>query len=230
LRRVFQRNRSNQVVVYGLLPTTPSFLIAPATGTLAFTALNPQSENIFVSPIHGYTGKVNLSLTGVPAGMTYSFTPATVSVTSAKSVTSSLSLSPAGAVLPLNDNYTVLVQATDSSGATSYAPIRLLMRSATFTSVTKVGCNSSNQMNVSLSWQINGSSVPSLWIQDGASPAFPGRLWIEPVAASGTMQTGYIVNNKQGSFVWLIDQSAGIPANFDNALKYANLGFIYRCP
>ncbi len=32
------------------------------------------------------------------------------------------------------------------------------------------------------------------------------------------------------SFVWLIDQSAGAPAIFDNAMKYGNLGILYQCP
>ena len=228
--KVYVSSGSNHVGVYGLLPTTPTVQVSPAYGTLAFTALNTKSEAVFVNSVAGYTGQVNLTLTGLPPGVTYTFTPASVTLTSTnKSIASTLSLSPAGAVLPLNDNYTVLVQAS-AGGGTSYAPLRLLMRSATFTAVTKVGCNSSNQMNVSVSWQINGSSSPSLWIQDATTPAFPGRLWIASAPASGTMQTGYIVNNKAGRYIWLIDQSLGIPANFDNAFQYKNLGPLYSCP
>jgi hypothetical protein len=130
----------------------------------------------------------------------------------------------------LSDNYTVLVQASAAGGGTSYAPIRLLMRSAVFSSVTDAGCNSSDQMNVSLSWQVNGSGAPALWIQDATTPAFPGRLSMELPGATGTEQTGYVIDNKSSSFYWLIDQSAGAPANFDNALQYTNLGGIYKCP
>jgi hypothetical protein len=228
--KVYVSSGSNQVAVYGLLPTTPTVEVTPAYGTLAFTALNTKTVVIFVNSVAGYTGHVSLALTGLPSGMTYSFTPASVSLTSTnKSVASTLSLSPAGAVLPLSDNYTVLVQA-GAGGGTSYAPLRLLMRSATFTSATKVGCNSSNQMNASVSWQINGSGSPSLWIQDATTPAFPGRLWMASAPASGTMQTGYIVNSKAGLYIWLIDQSVGIPANFDNAFQYKNLGPLYSCP
>ena len=35
---------------------------------------------------------------------------------------------------------------------------------------------------------------------------------------------------QNSSFYWLIDQSAGAPANFDNALQYTNVGGIYKCP
>ena len=48
--------------------------------------------------------------------------------------------------------------------------------------------------------------------------------------SSGTVQTGYIIDNKKGSLMWLIDQSTGIPANFDNAFAYKNLGLLYSCP
>jgi hypothetical protein len=229
--KVYVASGSNQVAVYGLLPTTPSVQVAASLGTLTFAALNTKNDNVYVNSLGGYTGQVSLSLTGLPPGVTYSFNPATVKLTSAKSSkVTVLSISPADAVLPLSDNYTVLVQASAAGGGTSYAPIRLLTRSAVFSSVTNAGCNSSNQMNVSLSWQVNGSSAPSLWIQDATTPAFPGRLWMELPAATGTVQTGYVIDSKNSSFYWLIDQSAGAPANFDDALQYTNVGGIYKCP
>jgi len=229
--KVYVASGSNQVAVYGLLPRTPSIQVAPSLGTLVFATLNTKNDNVYVNSFGGYTGQVSLSLTGLPSGVTYSFNPATVNLTSAKSSkVTVLSISPAGAVLPLSDNYTVLVQASAAGGGTSYAPIRLLMRSAVFSSVTDAGCNSSDQMNVSLSWQVNGSGAPALWIQDATTPAFPGRLSMELPGATGTEQTGYVIDNKSSSFYWLIDQSAGAPANFDNALQYTNLGGIYKCP
>jgi hypothetical protein len=229
--KVYVGSGSNEVSVYGLLPTIPSVQLTPAFGTLAFTALNSKPVSVNVNSFGGYTGKVSLTLTGLPSGATYSFTPASVTLTSKKqSVATSLSISPAGAVLPLNDEYSVLVQASAAGGGTSYASIRLNMRSALFTAASKVGCNSSNQMNESLSWQMNGSSAPALWIQDTTTPAFPGRLFMNLSGSSGTVQTGYIIDNKKGSLMWLIDQSTGIPANFDNAFAYKNLGLLYSCP
>jgi hypothetical protein len=229
--KVYVASGSNQVAVYGLLPSTAAVHVTAAIGTLGFTALNANSENVFVNSFGGYTGEVVLTLTGLPPGLTYSFTPATVSLTKTKTTAvSSLSISPAGAVLPMRDNYTVLVQASGAAGSTGYAPIRLLTRYAKFSSVTKVGCNSSNQMNASLTWYIDGSSVPTMWTQNSTSPVFPGAVWIDPAAESGTTQTGYTIDNKKSSLVWLFDQSAGAPANFDNALRYANLGLAYKCP
>ena len=167
---------SNQIVVNGLLPTSPAVQVTPARGTIGFAELNTITDTIYVNSLGTHAGEVNLTLTVSPPGVAYSFVPASVSLTATnKSVATKLSILPAAAVLPLGDNYTALVQASAAGGSTGYAPIRLLMRSAMFTSITKIGCNSSNQMDVSLSWQINGSSVSSLWIQDTATPAFPGR-------------------------------------------------------
>jgi hypothetical protein len=229
--KVYVGSGSNEVIVYGLLPATPSIQVTPAVGTLSFTALNTKSVDIYVNSIGGYTGAVSLTVTGLPSGMTYSFSRPSVTLTATKqSVVSSLSISPAGASLPLNDNYSVLVQASAAGGSTGYGPMRLLMRTAKYTSVTKVGCNSSNQMNASLSWQMNGSSAPALWIQDSTTPNFPGRLFMNLSGSSGTVQTGYTINKKASSYYWLVDQSAGAPATFDNSLNYWNMGSIYSCP
>ena len=229
--KVYVGTGSNEVSVFGLLPTVPSVVVTPAFGTVAFTALNPSSVAVYVNPIAGYIGKVSLTLTGLPAGATYTFSPASVNLSATqKPVTSNLSIAPAGATFPLANDYSVVVQASAAGGGTSYTSIRLNTRSALFTAFSKVGCNSSNQMNESVTWQMNGSTAPALWIQDAATPAFPGRLLMNLSGASGTIQTGYVINSKKSSFLWLVDQSAGIPADFENALVYKNLGPLYSCP
>ena len=125
---------------------------------------------------------------------------------------------------------TEMEKAPAAGAGTSFMSIRLNTRSALLGAPSKVGCNSSNQMNESLTWQINGSVAPALWIQDATTPAFPGRLLMNLNGSSGTVQTGYVVNNRKSTLLWLIDQSAGIPAIFDNALAYKSLGILYNCP
>jgi hypothetical protein len=51
------------------------------------------------------------------------------------------------------------------------------------------------------------------------------------VPANGSEQTGYWINDRSHNyFYWIMDQSAGGPANFDNALTENNLRKIYSCP
>jgi hypothetical protein len=229
--KVYVGSGSNQVVVFGLLPATPTVDVTPQVGSIAFTALNANSDVVFVNALGGYKGTVSLALTGLPAGFTYSFTPASVTLNAkTTSVASTLSISPAAATLPLNDDYTVLIQASPVGAATSYTPVRLNTRTAKITAAAKVACNSSNQMSATVSWQMNGSDAQQIWIEDATTPVFPGRLYATSSGSTGTVTTGYTINNKLTNLLWIIDDSAGVTANFDNALAYRNLEALYKCP
>lgn len=225
---------ANQIDVYGPLPESPAVQISPAKSIMTFSdGLNAVSDTLYVNSLGGYAGAVDLSLTGLPAGVSYSFSKATVTLKSnGKSVATTLTINPAAAVLPLADNYTIVIQASAAGSAVGSAPMRLNLRSAQFTAASKIACNAQNDMSASISWAIGGSSVPSVWIQDPTTPTFPGRAWVDPAAAVGTDQTGYWIdgNGFETYVYWLIDQSAGIPANFDNAIGFDDLGKIYSCP
>jgi len=79
-------------------------------------------------------------------------------------------------------------------------------------------------MSAGLAWVIDGPRTPSIWIRDPLTPTLPGRLWLEPVAAVGSGITDYSITSKSQGFNYrIIDQSGGLPANFDNALRVTNL-------
>jgi len=66
-------------------------------------------------------------------------------------------------------------------------------------------------------------------VRDQASQIRGGsKFWMQALEVAS--ETIVLAILQPGSFVWLIDQSAGIPANFDNAMKYANLRILYKCP
>jgi hypothetical protein len=227
---VYVATAANQVVAYGLLPTSPAVQLSPTSPTMRATALNAVSNNIWINSFGGYAGTVSLSLSGLPPGASYSFSKTKVTVAAGGSIKSLLTISLSDAVLPLHDSYTLIVQGTTAGGVNSYAPIRLQARLASFTSFSKAACNSSNQMSANLTFTTGGSAVPSIWIQDPTTPSFPGRDWMD-IPSSGTEQTGYWIDNgKANYFYWIIDLSAGAPAIFDNALAWVNLRGSYSCP
>ena len=134
------------------------------------------------------------------------------------------------AVLPLNDNYTLVITATGTGGITASAPIRLFMRHAAFTSDSKAGCNAQKQMSANLAWSINGMSAPSIYVQDSVSPNWPGRLWIDTADGAGSGQTPEVITKAPPSSLWwIVDPSAGIGASIDNALTNINLRPLYKC-
>jgi hypothetical protein len=227
---VYVATASNQVVAYGLLPTTPAVQLSMVSPTMRATALNSVSDNIYVNSLGGFAGTVSLSVSGLPPGATYTLSKPTLTLAAGGSVRSLFTLSLSGATLPLQDNYTLIVQATTAAGVNSYAPIRFQARLGSFTAFSMLACNSSNQMSASLTYTTGGSQTPSIFIQDPTTPSFPGRLWTD-VPVSGTEQTGYWIDNgKANYFYWIMDQSAGIPAIFDNALGWVNLRATYACP
>jgi hypothetical protein len=230
--KVYVSTGSNQVVVYGLLPTTPALQVALSNSTLRPVALNPVTDKITVNAFGGFKGTVNLSVSGLPPGASASFTKTSVTLTkTVTSASSSLTINLGTAVLPLNDNYTVVVTVASTTGITRTVPLRLVARNGLYLSQRSAGCNSLNQMAATLKWQIDGSGTPAIWIQDPQTPNFPGRTWLDPAPALGTGTTdNSITSNKQLFNYWIIDQSAGLPANFDNAIGFTNLGKLYKCP
>jgi len=230
--KVYVGTGSNQVLVYGLLPATPALQVSLSNPTLRIVALKAISEKININSLGGLKGTVNLSVSGLPPGATYSFTKTSVTLTKKVTlVNSNLTIYPVTATLPMDWNYTVVITATTTTGVSASAPLRLVTRNGLYTTVAKNSCNDQNQMSADLTWQINGSGRPSVWIQDPLTPSFPGRAWRDPAGAQGSQNTGFTITNKTSPFLyWLIDQSAGIPATFDNALGVTNLGKIYVCP
>jgi hypothetical protein len=231
--KVYVGTGSNQVAVYGLLPTTAALQISLANPTLRVVALKAISEKITINAFGGMKGAVNVTVSGLPPGATYLFTKTQVNLTKkVTSANSNLTIYPATATLPMDWNYTVVVTATSVlTGASVSAPLRLVTRSGLYSAVTKIGCNELNQMSAQLTWQISGSGTPSVWIQDPLSPNFPGRPWRDPAGAQGSQPTGYTITNKTSPFLyWLMDLSAGNQANWDNAVGVTNVGKIYVCP
>ena len=162
--------------------------------------------------------------------MTYSFSkPTFVLNSTVRQVTSSLTISPASAVMPLSDNYTILIQAMDGHGYAVYAPIRAHAH-------CQVCVGNQNWLQYGELHECEfGVCVQrldyALYMDSRSNHSRISRAALDSTrAATGTEQTDYSINSKRASFYWLIDQSGGAPAILDNAKSYANLGALYSCP
>jgi hypothetical protein len=99
----------NSVVVYGLLAASPQFTLGLTPPTEAITpGGTPGTFTVSVSPVagHNFTGSVKLSLSGLPAGVTGTFSPPVITGAG----TSTLTLT-AGASAALGTN-TITVTGT----------------------------------------------------------------------------------------------------------------------
>jgi microcompartment protein CcmL/EutN len=70
---------------------TPTFALVPSSNGISLNPGNTTTATITVVPQYGFTGSVNLAISGLPSGVTASFSPATTSGTSTLTLTASAS-------------------------------------------------------------------------------------------------------------------------------------------
>jgi len=79
--------------------SAPSFAIAPAAGTLSVTQGSNNTDSITVTPANGFSGGVTLAASGLPSGVTASFSPnPTTTGTSVLTLTASSTATSGGPV------------------------------------------------------------------------------------------------------------------------------------
>jgi uncharacterized membrane protein len=80
-------------------PATPNFSLSPASMTVAVNQGATATDTINVTPTGGFSGSVALSVSGLPSGITASFSPSSTGATSALTVTASSAAVPGTATL-----------------------------------------------------------------------------------------------------------------------------------
>ena len=103
-------------------PVSPSFVLSSSPTSRTVSKGNSANYNISVSPKNGYTGRVNFSVSGLPSGATFTFSPAYVTT----SGTTSLSV---GTRFSSRGTFTLTVKGTNSTGTlTSTVKVTLVVR------------------------------------------------------------------------------------------------------
>ena len=115
-----------KVVTPGTTPTggTPTFDIIPSSNRLEVTQGSYSTLSISLTSIRGYSYSVSLSVSGLPSGVTATFSPAsgTPSFTSVLNLSASTSASPG--------KYTITVIATGADGTTKSFTLTLIVKRA----------------------------------------------------------------------------------------------------
>ena len=73
---------------------TPSFALAASPSTVGINQGSSGTSTIYVQSLYGFTSAVNLSIAGLPAGVTASFSPASTTGTSTLTLTTSSTATP----------------------------------------------------------------------------------------------------------------------------------------
>ena len=76
--RVYLATQDNSIAVYGLLPTSSDFLVTALSRNQVAIPAGQASYTVEVSSLNGFGGTVSLGVSGLPSGITASFSPASV--------------------------------------------------------------------------------------------------------------------------------------------------------
>jgi hypothetical protein len=119
-------------------PPTPNFTVAataPAAVTKPSSGTVQTTSTVTVTPSNGFAGSVALSAAPAPTGVTYSFNPASVNVTSTTAVTSVLTATVSSTASAATTAVTVTGTGTISGVSTprTATPVNLVINAATTT-------------------------------------------------------------------------------------------------
>ena len=153
--------------LYDVLPAAPTgasdFVLSPATASLSFTQGKSGSTNINVLPRSGFNEKVSLTASGLPAGVTATFSPSSTAGTSTMTLAANSSTKPS----------TSTVTIRGVSGALSHtAAIDVTVRGIKTGSVPVDISSAFNVVGV----HSDGSTFSSTDSLDGEGFALSGKL------------------------------------------------------
>jgi len=175
---------------------TPDFTLSSSPTSLSVTQGSSGATTITVNPTNGFTGSVSLSASGLPAGVTASFNPASTNGTSSLTLTTSATATTGTATVTITGTSGSLTHTTTVTLTVNAAavPNFSLSASPASVSVTQGGSGSStvtvtpiNGFNGSVS--LSASGLPS-GVTASFNPASATTTSTVTFTASSTATTG----------------------------------------
>jgi predicted alpha-1,2-mannosidase len=164
------------------ISSTPSFILGSTAAGVPVNQGGTATSTITVAGINGFSGTVNLTATGLPSGVTGSFNPASVSLTSG-SATSTLTLTASSSATPGGCSPTAVTVTGTSGSLTNTTAIGVM-----------VGSSSSGSYNL-CGIYTDGTSFPISASLDGVGYAYSSNLLGASRAWNGSAFTFGAANN-----------------------------------
>ena len=128
----------------GLTVIVPSFSLATSATSLTIPEASSGNSTISVSGVNGFAGSVNLTVTGLPSGVTASFSPLTATTTAPSKVTFNVGASASAGTYPVTITGTSgTLNSTIPISLTVVAPSFSLAASPTSLIIPRAGSGSS---------------------------------------------------------------------------------------
>ncbi len=176
---------------YALTIPTPAVTLTAGSGASTITVGGSATVPITITRSNGFAEAVTLAVTGLPTGVTPTFTPATIA---AGSTTSTLSLVVAGSAAPGVSTVTISASGTGVTTQTASLALTLTAAATPAISLTSTpaavsivaGGNGTTAIGVSRTGGFAGDVTLAI---DGAPAGVSGSFSANPVLAAGTSST-----------------------------------------
>lgn len=133
--------------------TTPDFVVSAAPSTRATTPGGNVEYTVTVTPLAGFTGLVDLSISGAPAATGVSFNPASVNINNNSFRTSLLTITTGGGT-PLGNHMLTVTGTSGSTIRTTQLTLQVISASSVDLAVTKSASPNPGQVGMNLSYRV----------------------------------------------------------------------------
>ncbi len=170
--------------------STPDFAVIAAPSSRVVTPGNSAEYIVTVTPSAGFTGIVNLSASGLPAGATASFNPASVNITDATSKTSTLTISTTGAT-PFADS---TITITGTGGTTQHSTMvtfRVISPSSVDLALNKSASPNPGQVGLNLAYRLTvTNNGPATATNVNLTDPLPAGITLGPITSTQGICSG----------------------------------------
>ncbi len=181
----------------------PAFLLAATPTTVGIGPGSTAGSAILVTPQFGFTGSVNLSISGLPSGVTASFSPTSTAGASLLTLTAGSSLTPGTSILTVTGT---------SGNLTVTTPLTLLVEEPSFTISAPSVLGVSQGSSAAATVQINGVYGFSGSVQlslAGLPNGIAATLSSNPTTGTSTITVTAAANAALGTFPITINGASG---------------------
>jgi hypothetical protein len=187
----------------------PSFTLAPSAGTLSLTQGSTSTDTISVTDVSGFTGSVTFTASGLPSGVTASFSPASSTSTSLLTLTATSTATIGAATVTI----------TGTSGTTTASTtIALTVKSATGFTLTPstssvvlaVGSTATDSITITDTGGFSGSvTLAATGLPTGVTAAFAPN----PATATSVLTLTSSSSAVAGTYIVTVIGTSGTTTN-----------------
>lgn len=163
--------------------TTPDFTITATPASRFVTPGNSAQYTVTVSPFAGFTGTLNLSASGLPAGATATFNPTSISITDATSKSATLTISTTGGT-PLGDS-TIAVTGTGTTQHSTNVTLKVISPASVDIALSKTASPNPGQVGLNLAYRLTvTNNGPAAATNVNLTDTLPSGVTLGPVTTT----------------------------------------------